>query len=414
LNILLINHYAGSPIHGMEYRPYYFAKEWVRKGHNVTVVAASYSHLRQINPQCSGIVFVQVIDGIRYVWFRTPGYAGNGLGRVANIAIFILQLVAHLRWLVKFCECGAVIASSTYTLDVLGAQWIASLAHARLIYEVHDLWPLSPIELGGMSPRHPFIRVVQWAEDFAYKNVNHVVSMLPLTEAHMLAHGMSPGKFHYVPNGVDVGECPESETALPAQHQEVLSKLKLEGRFIVGYAGAHGVANALESVISAAGLLVDSPVVFVFVGHGPEKSKLQRLAAELSPANIVFLPSVPKAAIASLFSSMDCLIISLQRKSLFRFGMSPNKLMDYMMAGVPVINAVDAGNDMVKESGCGLSVPAEDPASIAEAARRMMEMTVAQRSEMGARGRTYVALKHDRKKLAAEFLAIMLRSQVLL
>jgi glycosyltransferase involved in cell wall biosynthesis len=319
----------------------------------------------------------------------------------------VLQLLLHRGFLAKACKDGAVIASSTYPLDVVAAGAIAKRASASFTYEVHDLWPLSPIELGGMSPRHPFIRVMQWAEDSAYHRVNHVISMLPSAESHMLAHGLASGKFHYVPNGIDPTEWGHSAAALPEPHLSVLSRLRSEKKFIIGYAGAHGVANALEIIVRAAGLLVDSQVTFVLVGQGPEKHNLQALATKLGIENVVFLLPVPKAAIPSLLSVMDGLIIASKCTSLYRFGVSQNKLMDYMMAGRPIIQAMDASNDLVSESGCGFSVPPDDPATIAKAVLQMMNLTIAERNEMGRCGRRYVEANHDCHKLATLFLDII-------
>ena len=82
MNILLINHYAGSVRHGMEFRPYYLAREWVKSGHNVQIVAASFSHIRADQPEMSGAAQKsEVIDGIDYRWYRAPSHAGNGAGR---------------------------------------------------------------------------------------------------------------------------------------------------------------------------------------------------------------------------------------------------------------------------------------------------------------------------------------------
>ena len=202
MKILLVNHYAGSPAHGMEFRPYYFAREWARMGHEVTIAAASWSHLCGSNPEVRGALGSEMIDGIGYCWFRTPDYDGNGVGRGLNVLAFLLQLLLQHRFLAGFARNGAVIASSTYPFDVLLARCIAKSARASLTYEVHDLWPLSPVEVGGMSPSHPFVRASQWAEDFAYRNADYVVSMLPMAESYMRLHGLAPGKFRYVPNGI--------------------------------------------------------------------------------------------------------------------------------------------------------------------------------------------------------------------
>lgn len=400
MNILLINHYAGSPAHGMEYRPYYFARQWVRMGHTVTIAAASRSHLRRVDPVCRGIFSTEIIDGIHYAWFRTPSYSGNGMARVLNIGAFVLQLLLHRKALSEACQGGAVIASSTYPLDVVAANAIARRARAKLVCEVHDLWPLSPVELGGISPSHPFIRVMQYAEDFAYRKVARVISVLPLAESHMRAHGLAPGKFRHVPNGIDALEWQQAPCELPEIHRSALSRLREEKRFVIGYAGAHGVSNSLDTVVSAAELLADLPVTFLLVGQGPEKAALENLAAKIGLRNIEFLPPVPKTAIPSLLRAMDALVIAWRRAPLYRFGISPNKLMDYMMAGRPVIQAMDAGNDMVAESHCGLSVAPEDPEAIAGAVTRMMNLTAAERNAMGLRGKRYVEAHHDYRDLA--------------
>ena len=131
------------------------------------------------------------------------------------------------------------------------------------------------------------------------------------------------------------------------------------------------------------------------------------LVSRLNLVNVKFFPPVPKSAVPDLFDCMDVLLITLQRNSIFRFGISPNKLLDYMMAAKPIIQAIDASNDMVRESGCGISVRPEDPNEIAAAALRMLELSALQRMEMGKRGRSYVTAHHDYRVLAAQFLAVL-------
>jgi len=407
MNIILINHYAGSNRHGMEYRPYYLAREWVRLGHSVTVLAASSSHLRVQAPCVRGSITEENIDGIRYLWLKTPGYIGNGVGRALNISAFVGRLLRYGVWLGDHCRPDVVIASSTYPLDMVPAHYIARKCEAVLVFEVHDLWPLTPIELGGMSPRHPFIVSMQWAENFAYRKADRVVSLLPKAEAHMQSHGMDPRKFAYVPNGVEVSDWQSSVTPVPQAQSEILGSLRREGRFIVGYAGAHGAANGLEMLVEAAQLLRGRPVTVVLVGEGPCKQRLQQKAVQLRLANTVFLPQVPKLSVPALLASMDALYIGCNRMPIHRFGISPNKLMDYMMAGKPVIYAYEAGNDPVAESGCGLSVPPEDPSAIAGAVARLMGLTGAERQAMGARGKEYVLAHHDYRILAERFLAVV-------
>ncbi|HOL37603.1 MAG TPA: glycosyltransferase, partial [Rubrivivax sp.] len=186
MNTLLVNHYAGSPALGVEYRSYYLAREWVRLGHRVLIVGATFSHVRTRQPAAGD----ETIDGIAYRWLPTPAYQGNGVGRVWNIWRFLAQLWRLAPRLAAEFRPVAAIASSTYPMDIWVAPRIARLARAKLVYEVHDLWPLSPIELSGMSPRHPFIRLCQAAEDAACRDADAVVSMLPKVHDHMAAQGL--------------------------------------------------------------------------------------------------------------------------------------------------------------------------------------------------------------------------------
>lgn len=404
MNIILINHYAGSRFHGMEYRPYYLAREWQKMGHRPTIIASSVSHVRAKVPNITGYVTKEIIDGISYVWIKTPQYSGNGIRRAVNIFSFASSLWLYGCRLASSFKPDVVIGSSTYPLDMVPARRIAACCSAKLVFEVHDLWPLSPIELGGMSPRHPFIMLMQWAENYAYSHADNVVSILPNADGHMVQHGMAPDKFVHIPNGIDVGEWDGDAAPMSEDHACIFAELRQKGDFVVGYAGAHGVANALSSFVETAKYLEGDNISFVLVGQGPEKIHLQGLAEQMGLRNIIFLPAVSKQAMPPLLGAMDVLYIGLQKKPIFRFGISPNKLMDYMMAAKPIIHAVEAANDLVNEAQCGLSVLPEDPTAIARAVKELMAMSEEQRMEMGLRGRKYVMENHDYRRLARLFL----------
>ncbi|MCB1751326.1 MAG: glycosyltransferase family 4 protein [Gammaproteobacteria bacterium] len=408
MRILLINHYAGSPEHGMEYRPYFMAQEWRRAGHRVRIVAASESHVRSKRVVLQGDFRRETIDGIEYVWLKTPSYKGNGAARAMNIFRFVWQLYRLAeKVVIDGFKPDAVIASSTYPLDIYPAHHLASGCAATLVWEVHDLWPLSPIELSGMSVFHPFIMLMQHAENRACRLADKVVSMLPYADRHLLEHGMVAEKYLYVPNGIHADAWHIDATKLPESHATLCNRLRREGRFLVCYAGAHGLANALQHLVSAAALSRDLPVSYILVGQGAEKEALQQQANSLGLDNIHFLDPVPRSAIPALLDRMDLLYIGLQRQSLFRFGISPNKLMDYMMAAKPIVQAIEAGNDMVGESGCGFTVTPEDPQAIADAVRSVYGMSESERSALGQRGRSYVSAQHDYPVLAQRFLEAM-------
>ena len=407
MNIILINHYAGSDQYGMEFRPYFMAKRWAAEGHKVTIVASSFSHLRTKNPEMQGQKTMEEIhDGIRYFWIAGPQYQGNGLGRIKNMLSFLHGLRKYRRKILKDGAPDAVIASSTYPLDIYPARKMTKKTGGRLIYEVHDLWPLSPIELGGMSPHHPYIMLMQRAENYCYKHSDYVVSLLPNAKDHMLEHGMSPEKFIYIPNGI-IREDWEKPMGDPPVYADKLGLYHQEGYFLIGYTGAHGIANALDSFVDAGELLRDEKIKLLLIGPGPERERLIQKAKDQKLEDVVeFLPPVKRGQIPELLHQMDALYIGLQSQPLFRFGVSPNKLMDYMMAAKPVIFAIDAPRGMVEDSGCGICIPAENSAEIARAAKELASLPKEELESMGKRGREYILKNQEYGVLAQKFLDV--------
>ncbi|MDR3259742.1 MAG: glycosyltransferase family 4 protein [Fusobacteriaceae bacterium] len=402
MNILLIDHYAGSPELGMEFRPYYLAKEWVKQGHNVLIVGATYSHLRKKQP----VKGKQNIDGINYYWIKTNQYKGNnGVGRILSMFLFIFKLFFFSKTYKDF-NPNIVIASSTYPLDIYPAHKIAKRYHAKLIFEVHDLWPLSPIELGGYSKRHPFIIVMQWAENYAYKHTNAVVSILPKANKHMENNGLEKDKFYHIPNGIVISDW-ERPLELPEEHLKLLNELKEAKKFIIGFAGAHGIANSLDIVIKVIANLVNKNVVLVLVGTGTEKNRLQNYVKEKKISNVHFLPTIQKLQIPSFLKFMDALYIGLQKQPLFRFGISPNKIFDYMMAKKPIIQAIEAGNNIVKEANCGLYAEPDNIEEITCAICHLQEIQEEERRKLGENGYQYVMKYHTYDVLGKNFLNIM-------
>jgi len=403
MNILLINHYAGSPKYGMEYRPYYLAHEWVKNGHNVRIVAASESHVRHKSPILNKRVTFENIDSIEYVWLKSPTYQGNGVKRVLNMISFIKSLFLQQKSFLKNFNPDVVIASSTYPLDIYPAKQIAKKFNAKLVFEIHDLWPLSPIELGNISPYHPFILMLQHAENFYCRHADRIVSILPNVKEHLLKHGMALDKLTCVPNGIVIDDW-NKKLPLSTTELEPIMNIKNKFNFLVGYVGGHGIANGLKHFIQTAELSKDKNIAYILVGQGTEKEYLQQYAKKLNLENIFFIPPIEKKKVPSMLELLDILFIASNKLPIYQFGISPNKLFDYMMAAKPIINAIDAGNDLVKESGCGISCDAENSEAIFEAVIKLQNMPTKQRKIMGEKGKKYVIQHHDYQILAQNFI----------
>jgi len=407
MNILLINHYAGSPEMGMEYRPYYLAKEWIKLGHNVTIIAANFHHLRKRNPDCKKNFQEEYIEGIKYVWVKTREYSGNGIKRFGNIYDFVKTVYKGTDKIIKEEKPDVVIASSTYPYDNLIASRICKKTGAKHIYEVHDLWPLSPMELSGYKSWHPFIVLTQYFEDFSYKRADKVVSLLPKAKDYMISRGMSPEKFIWIPNGIYLDEWQDiDKLVLPDEITTKINTLKQEGKRIIGYAGTIGLANAIQELTDAAKLLSDNEKIhFIVVGGGPLKEKFVQNTDSME--NITFFSPINKSQIPLLLSHFDICFFGSPRIPLYRFGISPNKLMDYMVAGKPIVSAVEAGNDPVKEADCGVSINAENPKLIAEAINDLIDKNDSELRKIGANGRKYILETADYKVLAKKYVDVI-------
>ncbi len=420
MNILYLNHYAGGPDWGMEFRPWYLAREWARCGHRVDIVSASFSHVRARQPQrdqlqaaaLNGSMGHSSLEDVRWHWYTSSEYAGNGVPRVRNITQFLGRVAWHAPAIAQRLMPDVVIASSTYPMDIWVAARLAQQAKRRgarglLVHEVHDLWPLSPIELGGMSPSHPFIRLCQAGEDWACRHADRVVSMLPNVAEHLRAHGLPEGRLSIVSNGVSPDDWrPDHTQPLRDDIARQLAALRATGQCVVGYAGSHGKPNAMEHLLAAAQLLQAqrAPLAVVLVGDGHEKAALQAQANALGLQNLHFFDPVPKAQVPSFLAQIDVAYIGWQDLPIYRFGIAPNKLFDYMMAAKPVLHSVAAANDPVALSGCGLTVAPANPDAIAHGLQALAAMGADARATMGQRGQAHVLAHHTWPVLAQRFL----------
>lgn len=401
MNILMISHYAGAPQYGMEFRSYYMAREWVRMGHRVTVVGAAFSHLRKAQPQ----VGRETLEGIEYLWLPTTHYDNNGAKRVVSMFQFVAQVYRHRRELVAF-RPDVVIASSVYTFDIYPCHYIVRHTGAKLVYEVHDLWPLSVMVIGGYSPRHPFIWLLQRGENYAYRHCDKVVSMLDKAFPHMQRHGLTEDRFCCIPNGFLKEEWENADShTLPDEHARLLERLHEEGKCIVGFAGGHTQSTAMDVLIEAARELKErSDLAFVLVGGGPQKADLMALAEGYGLANVHFLPPVDKNCIPRLLQAFDICYAGGIHSSLHRYGTSFNKIIDYMLAAKPILKSVDEPGSEVERAGCGIQVEAENVGQVREAVERLAAMSAAERAAMGEKGRRYAVANLEYHTLSQKFI----------
>ncbi len=404
MNILLINHYAGGLKYGMEYRPYYLAKEWVEMGHHVTIIGASFSHLRIQQPRVNDDLECETVDRIKYIWLKTPVYQSI-FSRIWNIFVFVLKLRRYAKRIRELTKPDLVIASSTYPLDIYPARRIAKMAGAKLCYEVHDLWPLSPMVIGGYSKWHPFILVMQVAENYAYKHVDKVISLLWNAEQYMREHGLMEGKFKCIPNGYckENWESLNLKADIPEKHRLLFERL--ENKITIGFAGGFVASGALDTLLKAAVLLREnSNLSFVLVGKGPQQESLEELVNKYDLDNVFILPVVKKEQVPQIISHFDIAFIGGVHSILHKYGTAPNKLTDYMLSVKPIVQAIDEPNSIVERVGCGICIEAENAPLVANAILKLAGLSKKERDEMGERGRKYASENLEWNILAKQFL----------
>ena len=394
--VWIINEYAGSPYHGMVYRHYYIGRELIRKGYKVYIITASFSHLFFNQPKVRKKFDFEVIDGINYIWTKVPKYK-HSRDKVRAFKWLTFTFRTYFQLPTDSIEKPDVIlVSSPAPFPIISGYKWAKKYNAKFLYEVRDIWPLTLIELGNYSPNHPFIKLMEIFERFAYEKADKIISVLPLFDRYLKEKGFNPDKFVYVPNGICIDEVRKSEPL----SKEVKKKIPVD-KFIVIYTGTFGKANALEYLIQAAGLLRNNTKIkFVLVGKGTEEQKLRNLVKNLKLDNTIFIPPVPKRQVQEILKLSDCCYIGLRKEKLFKYGVSPNKLFDYMLSEKPIVYAISSGNSPVKEAQCGITVEAENPKAIAEGILKLYKMTERERKKLGENGRKYVLKYHTYEKIA--------------
>lgn len=384
------------------------ARYWVMRGHKVTIAAGSWSHLRNRNPNVSNAITEEKIDGIGYRWYRTRRYDGNGLARLLSMRDFIGQVDRDRSRFFRSLPPDCVIASSTYPFDMGAAHRLARASDAALIWEIHDLWPLSQIELFGFSRLHPFVALTHRAEGFACRKADRVVSILPRAIDHLKTRGLHPDRYVHIPNGISPQESREAMQEPPTKEAtRIIGEAKSAGRSVVIYAGGHAPNHDLETLLNAAELLRAEPFTFLLIGSGPSKELLKATASDAGLTNVHFLPRTSRGCVLSTMALADMLYVGIAPGSLYRFGIGLNKIFDAMFIGKPIVAAYTSGNDPVQEAGCGITSEARDADGVTDAMRQIRSMPDERRSEMGRRGHEFVIENHDYEKLADRFLHVI-------
>lgn len=388
----IINHYAGGPG-----RHENFARELTARGWRVRLFASSYLHnffleQREYKTGCNHLL--EELRGVDRVWIRTPPYRDNGISRLLNHFAFAWRVT---RLGCKLEPPGAIIGSSAHLLTGAAAYCLAKKFRVPFIFEIRDIWPQSLVDIGAIRGFSPLAVGMGALEKFLCREARMIISALPGGEEHVADMGIDRCKVIYIPNGVDLAwydTCARENSLTPDQAALFHN---FNGRMVFTYAGAHGYANGLETVVKAAGILDQSGfdgIHILMVGDGPCKAGLVRMAREQGLANITFLDAMEKGDVPVILNNTDVCLFHLRNSKAYRYGLSSNKLFDYMAAARPVIAAVDIlpGPGFAR---FGLHISSDDPEALARAMLQMAVKPPAAREGMGQCAREYAERFHD-------------------
>ncbi len=397
-NIWIINQFAGTPTSGWGERHYYFSKNWIKQGYNVTIISGSYNHVFNELPNAPNQFNIENVEGTNFCWVKTPKYNPKSILRFWSFMVFAIKVYFSPIKLIG--KPDIIVVSSMPIFPVLTGYWLKLRYNAKaFLFEIRDIWPLTLILLGGVSKNHPAARLIGWFEKFGYKKADKVVSLLPNAKSHIEEIAKAGSKFVYIPNGLDEGVLNKELAPL-----EYLEQIPTD-RFVIGYTGTLGLANALEYFVEAAGLLKDDPrFFFVIVGEGYLKEELMNQSKEFG--NILFFPKVRKNQVASFLQKFDLCFVGRNDTPLFKHGVSANKYFDYMLASKPILDSNNLIKDPVELSGCGLIVKPDSADTIKEGIILMHSLGSEELMLMGQKGKEFVKEFHNITFLSNEYVKL--------
>ena len=390
MNIWIFNHHALTPDMSGGTRHYDFAKELIKRGHSVTVVASSfhYSKYKEMKDYKDKEYLCEKIDGIDFIWIKTPAYFGNGISRVKNMISYTYKVLKYIPKL-NLSKPDIIMGSSVHLFAVWAAYRLSCRYNTPFIMEVRDLWPQTLIDM-GISKWHPFIILLGWLEKYLYKKADKIISNLPYAYDY-IGQFVKKEKFVWISNGVDLSNIKYT----PKEKKE---------KFIISYTGAIGVTNNLQILLDVAKKLKDNEnIYFKIVGEGAEKEKLKVFVEENNLSNVSIENSVPKNEVTNILQNSDVLYFNLKDSPVFNYGISSNKLFDYMASGRVIIFSTKAKNNPIKDANAGYSIAPDDVEVLEKTILEIYDLSQEKRDKIGQKIRKYAEDNYSIEVLVDKF-----------
>lgn len=379
------------------------AKVWTDAGNEVVVLAGMiHANGSEKRPEYKRKYFVKKKQGNIIVWrcHVSESYNKNFAGRLWGYFSFMFSSI----WagLFKTKEKFDVVIVTSPPLFVGFSGYIISrFKRIPLIFEVRDLWPESAIDTGVLNNKL-IIKMAFWFEKFIYKRATLINVLTPaFYNTLKIVKHVPEEKLIMIPNASDFSL---SEELLQHFDREAFRKeMGLDGKFVITYVGAHGVANHLEQILEAGKKLEDTNLLFLLIGQGMEKEKLMKMAVDMDATNVRFINSVPKKEVFKYILASEMGASVLKKVDTFKTVYS-NKTFDYMSCKKPVLMAIDGvSRELVENAHCGIYVEPENAEEYDKKIRLYLNDEERLQKE-GNNGYIYAKINFDRDLLAKKYL----------
>jgi glycosyltransferase involved in cell wall biosynthesis len=327
-------------------------------------------------------------------------YKGNGPRRILNMISYLFT--ATYRGWKKKEKPDVIVGSSVHLFACLAGYILSKIKRSHYVVEIRDLWPRTLIEFGAMSEYHPVAVMFGIIEKFVYKKAEKIIVTLPGAYKYITSLGVPMEKIEYIPNGIDLSKVKEFENK--SSLEEDILKIREKYKNIVMYVGSHGIANSLDTILDSSDYLQRQDTAYIFVGEGPEKPALMKKASKKE--NVFFFNAIPKQEVLSTLRLADVLAVSMLDTPLYRFGISLNKLNDYLLSGKPILFAGKVYNNIVEMAKAGITVAPENPREFAEGLDKLLNLTEEEKNSIQRNGFAYLKENHDMEMLSNKFLHI--------
>jgi glycosyltransferase involved in cell wall biosynthesis len=401
MKILIISKYAVSKEMGFETRLFALSRLFIKKGHEVTIISSVDNYYGKFPTSYTKKYNNENIDGIKVTWIRSLNYTKTiSIKRVLSWLDFEWKLFWMKKRLLNSPDI--IIVSSLSLLTILNGVRLKKKFKCKLIFEIRDIWPLTLIEEGGYSPSNPLVKILSWIERWGYKKSDLTIGTMPNLGEHVNSIVKQKYNTACVPFGFHLDDF--KERILKGKNR--MNYGIPSDKFVIGYAGSIGLSNGLDTFIKVIKRLRNNPQIhFVILGKGSLRETYINYLKDCS--NVQFIAKVERCEVKNILARCTVLYFSALNSKVWKYGWSPNKLIDYMMSGKPVLASYSGYQSMINEANSGLFVPAEDEESLLNGILKMYSMSAEQLEAMGMRGRDWLIENRQWDSLADNYLSIM-------